>query len=156
MHCLPLLPYAGPLPGCIHAYPRALSRPVAGLPCALHRLVLGLRPVASLVSSAIASGWYQYSLCTFSVSCAVSLSWFLFHSLASLTVVSVLRDRFGLLCPCVKVALATLGSSFYPSHLPHRGPAGKPCFMVVTFIKYMILLNNPTSIIGYVQDYPRL
>lgn len=41
-------PCAGLLPGFIHTYPRALSLPTAGIPCVLHPLVLGLRPVPSL------------------------------------------------------------------------------------------------------------
>lgn len=67
---LPWLTMASSLPCSLPAslaHCPASSRPVAGLPCALHRLVLGLRPVASLVSSAIASGWYQYSLYTYCV-----------------------------------------------------------------------------------------
>lgn len=107
-----LVPYlfSGLVPGFSPAILCLL--PGLALGCSvLHPLYLGLRPVTCPVprsgasgSSTLVFGIYVYGFSLLSIG---SLPWFRVYHLASQPLGCVLGCRLGLLCPCVKVALAT-------------------------------------------------
>lgn len=123
--CLPLFPtsfqgYCRASPWLSYAY--SLGLPL-GCPV-LHLLYMGLRPVTCPIpwsgasgSSTLVFGIYVYGFSLLSIG---SLPWFRVYHLASQPLGCVLECRLGLLCPCVKVALATPWA-VPQSLLPHRG-----------------------------------